>query len=125
MRAGRISDHDALIGRTLATIMAGGALPHPTTVTEQRLLELEREAFLSLLGQPKTQERIQFMLKPGSRSGTDADRRCEGSKVRGFEGSKVRGLVRRSLGGGGCEGSKAAGCGLCRGSAMGGTDEHR
>ena len=64
-RAGRISDHDALIGRALATIMAGGTLPHPTTVTEQQLLDLEREAFLSLLGQRKTQERIQHTLKTG------------------------------------------------------------
>ena len=48
-RAGRISDHDALIGRKLAWILAGGALPHATTVTEQYLLDLEREAFLSLL----------------------------------------------------------------------------
>jgi 3-hydroxyacyl-CoA dehydrogenase len=64
-RAGRISDHDALIGRKLATIMAGGALPHPTMVTEQQLLDLEREAFLSLLGERKTQERIQHTLKTG------------------------------------------------------------
>ena len=64
-RAGRISDHDALIGRTLATIMAGGTLPHPTNVTEQHLLDLEREAFLSLLGERKTQERIQHTLKTG------------------------------------------------------------
>ncbi|MGE0446085.1 MAG: 3-hydroxyacyl-CoA dehydrogenase family protein, partial [Vicinamibacterales bacterium] len=64
-RSGRISDHDALIGRTLATIMAGGTLPHPATVTEQQLLDLEREAFLSLLGQPKTRERIQHTLKTG------------------------------------------------------------
>ena len=64
-RAGRITDHDALIGRALATIMAGGALPHPATVTEQRLLDLEREAFLSLIGQPKTQARIQHTLKTG------------------------------------------------------------
>ena len=65
-RAGRISDHDALIGRKLATIIAGGAdLPHPTTVAEQRLLDLEREAFLSLLGEPKTQLRIQHTLKTG------------------------------------------------------------
>lgn len=64
-RAGRISDHDALIGRTLATIMAGGTLPNATTVTEQQLLDLEREAFLSLLGQPKTRERIQHTLKTG------------------------------------------------------------
>nr|AFY17092.1 3-hydroxyacyl-CoA dehydrogenase [uncultured bacterium 'To-T 020 P12'] len=64
-RAGRISDHDALIGRTLATVMAGGLLPHATTVPEQRLLDLEREAFLSLLGEPKTQQRIQHTLKTG------------------------------------------------------------
>jgi len=64
-RAARISDHDALIGRKLATIMAGGAVPHPTTVSEQQLLDLEREAFLSLLGERKTQARIQHTLKTG------------------------------------------------------------
>jgi 3-hydroxyacyl-CoA dehydrogenase len=64
-RAGRISDHDALIGRKLATILAGGDIPHPTTVTEQRLLDLEREAFLSLVAERKTQERIQHTLKTG------------------------------------------------------------
>ena len=64
-KAGRISDHDRLIGRKLATIMAGGALPHPTTVSEQHLLDLEREAFLSLLAEPKTRERIQYTLKTG------------------------------------------------------------
>ena len=64
-RGGRISDHDALIGRKLATIMAGGDVPHPTTVTEQRLLDLEREAFLSLVAERKTQERIQYTLKTG------------------------------------------------------------
>ena len=64
-RAGRISDHDALIGRKLATVMAGGALPHPSTVTEPELLDLEREAFLSLVGEKKTLERIQHTLKTG------------------------------------------------------------
>jgi len=64
-RAARISDHDALIGRALATIMAGGALPHATTVSEAHLLDLERETFLSLLGEPKTQQRIQYTLKTG------------------------------------------------------------
>ena len=58
-RAGRISDHDALIGRTLAIILAGGSLPHQTTVSEQYLLDLEREAFLKLCGERKTLERIQ------------------------------------------------------------------
>ena len=64
-RSGRISDHDVVIGRTLATVMAGGSLPHPTTVAEQELLDLEREAFLSLVGEQKTLERIQHMLKTG------------------------------------------------------------
>ena len=64
-RAARISDHDALIGRKLATIMAGGSLPHASTVTEQQLLDLEREAFLSLVAERKTQERIQHTLKTG------------------------------------------------------------
>ena len=64
-RAGRISDHDAVVGRKLATIMAGGPLPHPSTVTEQELLDLEREAFLSLVGEQKTLERIQHTLKTG------------------------------------------------------------
>lgn len=64
-RAGHISDHDALIGRKLATIMAGGNLPHPATVTEQTLLDLEREAFVSLVGERKTQERMQHTLKTG------------------------------------------------------------
>ena len=64
-RAGRISDHDALIGRKLATIMAGGSLPHATVVSEQHLLDLEREAFLSLVAERKTQERIAHTLKTG------------------------------------------------------------
>ena len=64
-RAGRISDHDARIGRALATIMAGGTWPNATTVSEQHLLDLEREAFLSLLGERRTQERIQHTLKTG------------------------------------------------------------
>ena len=64
-KAGRISDHDKLIGRKLATIMAGGNLPHASTVSEQHLLDLEREAFLGLLAEPKTRERIQHTLKTG------------------------------------------------------------
>jgi 3-hydroxyacyl-CoA dehydrogenase len=64
-RAGRASDHDALIGRKLANIFAGGDLPHATMVSEQYLLDLEREAFLSLLGERKTLERIQHTLKTG------------------------------------------------------------
>ena len=64
-RAGRASDHDKLIGQKLAHIFGGGNVPHATTVTEQYLLDLEREAFMSLLGQPKTLERIQHTLKTG------------------------------------------------------------
>jgi 3-hydroxyacyl-CoA dehydrogenase len=64
-RAGRISDHDALIGRTLAHVVGGGKLPHPTRVSEAHLLDLEREAFLKLCGERKTLERIQHTLKTG------------------------------------------------------------
>lgn len=64
-RGGRISDHDALIGRKLAWILAGGDLPNAATVTEQQLLDLEREVFLSLCGERKTQERIAHTLKTG------------------------------------------------------------
>jgi 3-hydroxyacyl-CoA dehydrogenase len=64
-RAERISDHDARIGRALAHVLAGGSLPQPTYVSEQYLLDLEREAFLSLCGERKTLERIQHTLKHG------------------------------------------------------------
>ena len=64
-RAGRISDHDAVIGRKLAWILAGGSEPSARTVSEQTLLDLEREAFLSLCGERKTQERIAHTLKTG------------------------------------------------------------
>jgi 3-hydroxyacyl-CoA dehydrogenase len=64
-RAGRISEHDALIGRKLAWILAGGDITAATTVSEQHLLDLEREAFLSLCGERKTQERIAHTLKTG------------------------------------------------------------
>ena len=64
-RAGYISDHDALIGERLARILTGGDLNHATRVSEQYLLDLEREAFLSLIGTRQTQERIAHMLKTG------------------------------------------------------------
>jgi 3-hydroxyacyl-CoA dehydrogenase len=64
-RGGRISDHDLLIAKKLAGILAGGALPHATTVSEQHLLDLEREAFISLCGEPRTLERIAHTLKTG------------------------------------------------------------
>jgi 3-hydroxyacyl-CoA dehydrogenase len=66
MRSGGfISEHDQLIGHKLAKIMSGGDLNHSTYVSEQYLLDLEREAFLSLCGERKTQERIAAMLKTG------------------------------------------------------------
>ncbi len=64
-RAGRIGDHDAVVGRTLARVLAGGALPHRTTVSEDYILDLEREAFVRLCGERKTLERIQYTLKTG------------------------------------------------------------
>ena len=64
-RSGRISDHDALIGRKLAWVLAGGNVTHATTLNEAQLLDLEREAFLSLCGERKTQERIAYTLKTG------------------------------------------------------------
>jgi 3-hydroxyacyl-CoA dehydrogenase len=64
-RGGFISDYDALIGEKLARILTGGDLNHTTRVSEQYLLDLEREAFLSLCGQRKTQERMAAMLKTG------------------------------------------------------------
>ncbi len=64
-RAGRISDHDALIGRKIARVLAGGDSTAPTIVTEQHLLDLEREGFLSLCGEAKTLERIAHTLKTG------------------------------------------------------------
>jgi 3-hydroxyacyl-CoA dehydrogenase len=64
-RAGRISDYDALIGRKLSWILSGGSLPHAGTVSEDQLMDLEREAFLSLCGERKTLERIQYTLKTG------------------------------------------------------------
>jgi 3-hydroxyacyl-CoA dehydrogenase len=60
-----ISEHDKKISSKLAFVMAGGDLSAPTEVSEQYLLDLEREAFLSLCGERKTLERIQFMLKTG------------------------------------------------------------
>ena len=65
LRAGRISEHDALIGRKLGWILAGGDAPHATTMSEQQVLDLEREAFLGLCGERKTQERIAHTLKTG------------------------------------------------------------
>jgi 3-hydroxyacyl-CoA dehydrogenase len=62
---GYISDYDAVIGEKLAFILSGGRLTGTPQVSEEYLLDLEREAFLSLCGRPETQARIQHMLKTG------------------------------------------------------------
>lgn len=60
-----ITEHEKKMSMKLANVMAGGDLSEPTLVSEQYLLDLEREAFLSLCGERKTLERIQHMLKTG------------------------------------------------------------
>jgi len=65
VRAQYATEHDALVGRKLAYVMCGGDLSEPALVSEQYLLDLEREAFLSLCGEKKTLERIQSVLKGG------------------------------------------------------------
>ncbi|WP_347159595.1 3-hydroxyacyl-CoA dehydrogenase/enoyl-CoA hydratase family protein [Pontibacter chitinilyticus] len=66
MYSGRyISEHDKKISHKLAWVMCGGDLSEPTEVSEQYLLDLEREAFLSLTGERKTLERIQSILTTG------------------------------------------------------------
>ena len=65
VQAGQISEHDALIGRKVAHVLCGGDVAPGTRVTEQLLLDLEREAFVSLCGQEKSQARIQHMLMNG------------------------------------------------------------
>ena len=62
---GYVSDYDVEVGKKLANVIAGGKLSGETEVSEWYLLDLEREAFLSLCGNAKTQERMQFMLKTG------------------------------------------------------------
>ncbi|MGZ3922185.1 MAG: 3-hydroxyacyl-CoA dehydrogenase/enoyl-CoA hydratase family protein [Flavisolibacter sp.] len=64
-RANYASDHDVTVAKKLAYVMCGGDLSEPTLVSEQYLLDLEREAFLSLCGEKKTLERIQSVLKGG------------------------------------------------------------
>ncbi|MFM7196145.1 MAG: enoyl-CoA hydratase-related protein, partial [Bacteroidota bacterium] len=66
MKMGRyISEHDAKIAMKIANVMCGGDLSYPQEVTEQYLLDLEREAFVSLCGEKKTLERIQAVLTGG------------------------------------------------------------
>lgn len=64
-RGNYISEHDVKIAKKLAYVMCGGDLSEPTLVNEQYLLNLEREAFLSLCGEKKTLERLQSVLKTG------------------------------------------------------------
>jgi len=63
--AGHISEFDERVGRKIAFVMTGGEVPRGTKLSEQDLLDLEREAFLSLCGEEKTQARIQYMLMKG------------------------------------------------------------
>ena len=66
MRVGKyISDHDKKVAQKLAYVICGGELSYPQKVSEQYLLDLEREAFLSLCGEKKTLERIQAVLQTG------------------------------------------------------------
>jgi 3-hydroxyacyl-CoA dehydrogenase len=64
-RANYATDHDVTVAKKLAYVMCGGDLSEPALVSEQYLLDLEREAFLSLCGEKKTLERIQSVLKGG------------------------------------------------------------
>jgi len=63
--AGQISDYDQVVGQQLAHVLCGGRVPSGTSVSEEYLHDLEREAFLHLLGQSKTQERIRHLLQTG------------------------------------------------------------
>jgi len=63
--AGQISEHDQLVGTKLAYVVCGGRVPYRSAVSEEYMHDLEREAFLSLLGQPKTQDRMRHLLQTG------------------------------------------------------------
>ncbi|KAB7707023.1 3-hydroxyacyl-CoA dehydrogenase [Bacillus aerolatus] len=65
LKSGFISEHDFNIASKLAYVIAGGKLPFGTEVDEDYLLDLEREAFLSLIAEPKSQQRMQHMLVKG------------------------------------------------------------
>ena len=62
---GQITEHDSVILEKAAYVLSGGRIAAGATVSEQQLLDLEREAFISLCGMPKSQERIEYMLKNG------------------------------------------------------------
>jgi 3-hydroxyacyl-CoA dehydrogenase len=61
--AHQITAHDRVVSGHLARVLSGGAVPAGAAVSEQHMLDLEREAFLSLCGEPKTRDRIQHMLE--------------------------------------------------------------
>ena len=63
--SGYISEHDLKIAQKIAYVLAGGKVPYGTEVDEQYLLDLEREAFISLVQEGKTQQRMQHMLVKG------------------------------------------------------------
>ena len=66
MRQGEyITDYEVKLGTKIAEVLCGGAVSSGSPVSEQYLLDLEREAFKSLCGEKKTQERIQYTLKTG------------------------------------------------------------
>ena len=66
VKSGKISEHDAFIGKKLAYVLTGGNKGGPfTSVDEQYLLDIEREAFLSLCGEQKSIDRIKYMLTKG------------------------------------------------------------
>jgi 3-hydroxyacyl-CoA dehydrogenase len=64
-QGGFISEHEQKLGTKIAEVLCGGNVTPGTPVSEQYVLDLEREAFKSLCGEKKTQERIQFTLKTG------------------------------------------------------------
>jgi 3-hydroxyacyl-CoA dehydrogenase len=65
LQLGQVSNHDAVVGRELARVLTGGECSPITPLTEQQVLDLEREAFLKLSGMEKTQERMQAILTTG------------------------------------------------------------
>jgi len=64
-RAGYISAHDKVVGDALAWVLCGGEVSASSLVSEEYLLDLEREAFMRLCAEPKTQERMEYILKTG------------------------------------------------------------
>jgi 3-hydroxyacyl-CoA dehydrogenase len=63
LQGGYATEHDALISKKLAQVLCGGVAGGAREVSEQDILDLEREHFMSLCGEPKTQQRIQHMLE--------------------------------------------------------------